>query len=247
MIKYWLVLNKADTSVTQLINWFMDCRWRLIIALSNMKSQFKEVGFKSRRSQKVDVLPYKNSWATKWEKKKKRWSNFCAFLWLSIECPGVLIKFRCTPAYSGGASAAPVPENAVTQLQKVAAPSHPMHPLHVHLLWCAHVAQKMCGCGSGSDANADGEQDGDADAGAGPQTALLLRVPYFILIYSVVHTYFRYGLPPQRIHAFPFGWLASFASNYRKGNCSWPNHLSHHLGTVVLAARKNHFVIELVE
>jgi len=101
----------------------------------------------------------------------------------------------------------------------------------------------MCGCGSGSDANADG----DADAGAGPQTALLLRVPYFILIYSVVHTYFRYGLPPQRIHAFPSGWLASFASNYRKGNCSWPNHLSHHLGTVVLAARKNHFVIELVE
>lgn len=52
--------------------------------------------------------------------------------------------------------------------------------------------------------------------GAGRQSALLLRVPYFILIYSVVHTYFRYGLPPRRIHAFPSGWLASFAPNYRK-------------------------------
>lgn len=42
----------------------------------------------------------------------------------------------------------------------------------------------------------------------------VLRVPYFILIYSVVHTYFCYGLP-RRIHAFPSGWLGSFGSNYR--------------------------------
>lgn len=40
---------------------------------------------------------------------------------------------------------------------------------------------------------------------------LSLRVPYFILIYSVVHAYFRYGLP-RRIHAFPSGWLGSFGS-----------------------------------
>jgi len=87
---------------------------------------------------------------------------------------------------------------------------------HTFVVVCSCGTQNVRGCGYGCG------RGGYADAGAGPQTALLLRVPYFILIYSVVHTYFRYGLPPRRIHAFPSGWLASFASNYRKGNCSYP-------------------------
>jgi len=53
----------------------------------------------------------------------------------------------------------------------------------------------------------------------------VLRVPYFILIYSVVHTHFRYGLP-RRIHAFPSGWLGSFGSNYRLTAATSPGNSS---------------------
>lgn len=58
---------------------------------------------------------------------------------------------------------------------------------------------------------------------------LSLRVPYFILIYSVVHAYFRYGLP-RRIHAFPSGWLGSFGSTiaWLQQHCPAPAHVTAH-------------------
>lgn len=66
--------------------------------------------------------------------------------------------------------------------------------------------------------------------GGGEGLLLSLRVPYFILIYSVVHAYFRYGLP-RRIHAFPSGWLGSFGSTiaWLQQLCHAPAHVTAHL------------------